>query len=73
MKGTLMNLIEEIEADYKGVQDRVPAYQLLHSPYWPRIKAALEAAQEMDYQLDGYREKGRDVLTCQHKFRKVMK
>ena len=50
-----MNLIEEIEAadhctDPHGL--KIEALCILASPYWKRIKAALEAAQEMEVCLD---------------------
>lgn len=41
-----MNLITEIEAS-----ESHEAILLRHSVYWPRIKAALEAAKEMDEEL----------------------
>ena len=95
-----MNLIEEIEADAKLVQDfhderervnpndgtwnncgkEAEAWTLVQYEWWPRIKAALLAAQEMDRHLNGFRERGQfvprlreDIEKSQDKFRKAMK
>lgn len=59
-----MSLIEEIEAaaqpyteraaaDAALFDTRYPAALLVSSPWWPRIKAALVAAQELDAACSG--------------------
>lgn len=58
-----MNLIEEIEsaAEAWGTQQQPSAFfklkaaQLIDAPFWPRIKAALESAKEMDETLTSQR------------------
>ena len=44
-----MRLIDEIEADAVLYSD---ACDLMQSDYWPRIKAALEAGEEMAVQAE---------------------
>ena len=86
-----MNLIEEIEADAKLVQDfhderervnpndgtwnncgkEAEAWTLVQYEWWPRIKAALLAAQEMDKHLDKLGVVF-DPEEAQRKFREAM-
>jgi hypothetical protein len=62
-----MNLIEEIEA---------ASNEIVHSAWWQRIKAALEAAQRMDSALecrdDGMQGAGQVLHDAQCKFREAM-
>jgi len=79
-KGAAMTLIEEIEAAARRgphpdstTADPYPgewyAIQLLKSPYWSRIVAALEAGQEMDELL---KFSGTPTFPAQAKFRASM-
>lgn len=77
-----MNLIEEIEAALKLSLDidtdlAITAWRFTETPYWPRIRAALLAAQEMDKQLvksGSHDANSSECLSCtaQRKFRKAM-
>lgn len=75
-----MNIIEEIEAaacDYtyeNEAPDYEIVYELVDSAWWPRIRAALEAAQEMDKDLTIMHQwTGRPLTNdSQRKFREAM-
>ena len=83
-----MNLIEEIEAagnfedplKFDADQNMIASH-FIETPWWPRIKAALEAAQEMELQVRGMHEAyfgvhkaGDDCSVCDRtrKFRAAM-
>lgn len=87
--GENMNLVEEIESaaiNYNtfenGASDYEIAYELVDSPWWPRIKAALEVAQEMvsainndvEYPGPPHDGTGKECPICQsyRKFREAM-
>lgn len=69
MAGNGMTLIDEIEQATDEVSV-VYAESIITSPWWPRIKAALEAGQEMDMQLG---DEPFGPTTPQRKFRDAMK
>jgi len=82
-----MSLIDEIEAAAKqvtisadmpglvvGNDHDVTAFHFVESPWWTRIKAALEAGQEMEHELHGRLAGLNPELTAaQAKFRGAMK